>query len=321
MRNKPETGAEDKPEIKALRRKLKKQADETAKLKAAMAGTPPAQAAPFTPAPSAVPEKITYSRCVPASPAPSTTKKRDYGPSITLEEAVAGVTREASAGPGYYHIEKLAVEIEPGAAEVHQGFVPLLGNPNGSAVERIAAVCKKERIAPEDIVFLDLETTGLSMTPVFLIGTMEVASDGFRFTQYFARDYSEEASILAAFSERLKKARMVVTFNGKSFDVPFMQNRAIATGVKLATVHGHLDLLHEARRMFARKLPNCKLQTLERHVCGRSREDDIPGAEIPAAYHEFVRTGNANKIGPIIQHNLLDLLTMADLMRRMWGKG
>lgn len=247
-----------------------------------------------------------------------TLNARKRNPLVKLEDVIDGTVIPAPQGPGYYHIEKPADQLEPGAAELHSSFLPIIGYPNGTAAERIAAAINSERIAPEQILFLDLETTGLSSTPVFLIGTMECNRDGFRFKQYFARDYSEEASIITAFSEKLRKTRMVVTFNGKSFDVPFLKNRAIATHTKIAPVNAHIDLLHEARRIFRNSVPDCKLQTLEKWVCGRVREDDIPGAEIPAAYHEFVRTGNAHKISRILIHNLYDLLTMADLMQRMW---
>lgn len=246
-------------------------------------------------------------------------KTRGHGPRVTLEEAVAGVVRIAPSGPGYYHIELTGGELDPCARELHECFMPLLGHRSQAAATRISAVCNREHIAPEEVMFLDIETTGLSNTPLFLIGTMECGADGFSFKQYFARDYSEEASILSAFSQRLRDARMIVTFNGKSFDVPYMRNRAMATGVKLPHPKSHLDLLHEARRTFGRTVPNHKLQTLEQMVCGRHRVGDIPSAQIPAAYHEFVRTGNARKIGLILKHNLIDLLTMADLMSRMWG--
>lgn len=239
-------------------------------------------------------------------------------PSLTLEEIVAGVVMPAPHGPGYYHIESAAIELDPRAGEMHSEFMPLIGHPSGEAVTRIALACKAKRIAPENVLFLDLETTGLSMTPVFLIGTMECSRDGFTFKQYLARNFSEERSILSAFAERLKTAQMIVTFNGKSFDLPFLQNRAMAAGMLLPHPKSHLDLLHESRRAFGRTVPNHKLQTLEQVVCGRCREGDIPGAQIPAAYHEFVRTGNARKIGMILQHNLHDLLTMADLMGKMW---
>jgi uncharacterized protein YprB with RNaseH-like and TPR domain len=292
-------------EMGGLRRKLTKQAESKKQ------ASEPVAAAPTEP--------VVYSRTAPP-PRRTTPKLEDLGPSVALEEAVCGVCKTAPCGPGYYHIELMATELDPCACDSYTCFCPLLGHPAGEAVEQIAAVCKSERIAPEEIVFLDLETTGLSMTPVFLIGTMECCADGFAFHQYFARDYSEEASILSAFSERLKTAKMVVTFNGKSFDVPFLHNRAIATGVTLPHPKTHLDLLHEARRHFGRTTPNHKLQTLEKCICGKCREDDIPGAEIPAAYHEFVRTGNARKISQILTHNLHDLLTMADLMHHMWRR-
>lgn len=243
---------------------------------------------------------------------------RDFGPPVTLDDVVDGVVTGAPVGPGYLHIEIPAHVLEAEARLVHTRFLPITGHPDGTAVERLARACNSRQVRPDEIVFIDLETTGLSMTPVFLIGTMECGADGFVFHQYFARDYSEESSILAAYRQRMANKRLAVTFNGKSFDLPFLANRGIATGVAMREPEFHLDLLHEARRLYKKDLPNCKLQTLERHICGRERDDDIPGSEIPAAYHEFVRTGNANKIQSILTHNLYDILTMADLMCRMW---
>jgi uncharacterized protein len=81
--------------------------------------------------------------------------------------------------------------------------------------------------------------------------------------------------------------------------------------------HPHLDLLGESRRAWGRRLPNCKLQTLEHRICGRLREDDIPGHLIPEAYHEYVRTGDARQMLGVLHHNLLDLVTMADLLARL----
>ena len=78
----------------------------------------------------------------------------------------------------------------------------------------------------------------------------------------------------------------------------------------------HFDLLHESRRVWKDVLPDCRLQTLERHVCGRFRQADIPSSEVPEAYHEFVRTENAWQIVEVLNHNLLDLVTLADLMTR-----
>lgn len=295
MRNVPH---EEPTEIRSLRRKIEKKAG-------------PVPSTPSVPRP----EAIAYTRM----PTASSRSVADTGCAIRLEDAICGCVAEAPAGPGYYLIEMPARELDAEAMIVHRRLMSITGHPDGQAVQRLACVCNAERLAPEEIIFLDLETTGLgSTTPIFLVGTMECANDGLYFRQYFARDYSEEVSILAAISRRMKDSRMLVTFNGKSFDEPYLRGRAAATGIAMHTPKAHLDLLHEARGRYRRDLPNCKLQTLEQMVCGRHREDDIPGSEIPAAYHEFVRTGDARKIQSILQHNLHDLLTMADLMNRLW---
>ena len=329
LKNAPKPGLQESPEIKGLRRKLQKQtakskepgASETVSSRAAQGDNAPRTAGASLNTARNAPESIVYSRSVPASSGGARSSHvRDFGPPIVLEDEIDGVVAEAPAGPGYYLIERSADSLEADAVYLHRRFVSLTGHPDGEAVERIAEACKSKRVAPDEFLFMDLETTGLGGTPVFLVGTMECAKEGFHFRQYFARDYSEEISIVAAISERLKNTGVLVTFNGKTFDVPYLRNRAIATGVKLNHPRSHLDLLHEARRAYKDELPDCRLQTLETSVCGRSRDDDIPGSEIPEAYHEYVRTGNANRITVILLHNLYDLLTMADLMNRMWWR-
>jgi len=88
-------------------------------------------------------------------------------------------------------------------------------------------------------------------------------------------------------------------------------------GVPFAPDPAHLDLLHVCRRIWRDVLPNCRLQTLERRICGRVRTADIPGSEIPEAYHEYVRTGNALEMLDVLEHNRQDLLTLAELMVRL----
>lgn len=304
LRNAPEPCRQDSPEIQSLRRKLRKHVGEAEAARLPMRKPHVMYAVPQT--------------CSTGVDGEPTAARRDFGPPCTLTEAAEGIEVESTDGSRHYLIQKPAAALEPAAAVLHRRFLSLTGYPDGACVSRLAQVCQAERIDPEGVLFLDLETTGLGMTPVFLVGTMECGSEGFVFRQFFARDYSEEAGIVSAISKRLSETELLVTFNGKSFDVPFLQNRAVASGVRMCEARAHLDLLHEARRVFRGDVPNCKLQTLEHTICGRQRDDDIPGSEIPAAYHEFVRTGDARKIGIILMHNLYDLLTMADLMYRMW---
>ena len=111
--------------------------------------------------------------------------------------------------------------------------------------------------------------------------------------------------------------QLLVSFNGKSYDMPYLRARAAATGVAMKFEPMHVDLLHVCRRRWKDMLPDCRLQTLETHICRQQRHGDIPGSEIPNAYHRFVRTGNAAVIVEVLKHNALDLVTLADLVRRL----
>jgi uncharacterized protein YprB with RNaseH-like and TPR domain len=168
---------------------------------------------------------------------------------------------------------------------------------------------------PTRLVFLDIETLGLTATPVFLIGTLCLDEDHrFRVRQFFARNYSEEPHVLAHFAGFLRGCDGIVTFNGRSFDWPYLRDRATYHRLELGDEPEHLDLLHEARRRWRSVLPNCQLQTLEYHVAGRRRQGDLPGSMIPEAYHAYVKTGNARLMLDVIHHNALDLITMLELM-------
>mgnify|MGYP000259320193 CR=1 FL=1 len=170
------------------------------------------------------------------------------------------------------------------------------------------------RFEPEEIIFLDIETCGLSATPLFLIGLLFLKDKDFIFHQLFARDYTEEKDVISHLYNFIKKYKLLITFNGKSFDYPYIIERGIANGIDFDYKIEHIDLLHLSRRRWRRYLPDCKLQTLEKFVCRRFRSGDIPGREIPQAYQNFVRTGNARDIANILHHNLLDLLTMVEIL-------
>lgn len=181
---------------------------------------------------------------------------------------------------------------------------------------------------PESTTYLDIETCGLAGEPVFLVGLLRLREGDLRVDQWLARDYAEERALLTALWRELASARCLVTFNGKTFDVPFVAARSAVVGLfPPPPVPAHVDLLHEARRRWKRELPNCRLQTLEAIVCGRRRFGDIPGCDIPAAYHDFVRACRADDparrlrslrcMQAVLHHNALDLVTMADLAARL----
>ncbi len=166
-------------------------------------------------------------------------------------------------------------------------------------------------------LFLDLETCGLSSSPVFLAGTMFWNGEDFVLRQYFARHYGEEAALLAAVAEQAQQFELLITFNGKSYDAPFLHARALTHGVALQLPRHHLDLLHHSRRRWREELPDCRLTTLEYRVCRRRRTGDVPGEQIPGLYHEYVRNGDPWQLVPVFHHNLLDVTTMSDVLHAL----
>jgi hypothetical protein len=172
---------------------------------------------------------------------------------------------------------------------------------------------------PERALFFDTETTGLGGNMVFMLGVMRVVGDDVRLSQVFARDYREERELLWVWTEMLEASGLLVSFNGKSFDMPVLRDRLGLHGVASPDEPPHLDLLHHARRRWRGVLPDCRLQTLEWKICGRRRSGDIPGEEIPAAYHHFVRTGDASDMLTVFHHNALDLITLADVALALAG--
>ncbi len=176
-------------------------------------------------------------------------------------------------------------------------------------------------IHPSSWVFLDIETCGLTNSCVFLVGLFYFRDGQFHLEQLLARDYGEEAAMLHYLAQRMADFRLLLTFNGKSFDWPFLMDRSSIYGVSLADCERHIDVLHAARKRWRDRLPNCKLQTLERYVCKRARYGDIPGSLIPEAYHEFVKTGDARQMRDILHHNALDLFTTSEITLHLFRGG
>ncbi len=230
-----------------------------------------------------------------------------------LEELIPG--REITTGDGsFYRVLEPASSIWEDAGSLPRQYTDLI---SGSMIEQGAGM-DKLRILEEstagEICFLDLETTGLNMTPLFLAGLMYLSDEQLILDQLFARDYTEERAILCFLKEMLDSYSLLVTYNGNGFDIPFLRQRMHYHGMKLGNNCRHLDLLPVARKVLKGRTPNHKLQTLEVYLLGRKRAGDIPGCRIPGVYHDFVRSGDAGEIERVIHHNRLDLVTMIKLI-------
>ncbi|HZO32623.1 MAG TPA: ribonuclease H-like domain-containing protein, partial [Chloroflexota bacterium] len=132
----------------------------------------------------------------------------------------------------------------------------------------LARLVEPLSIDRESIVFLDTETTGLAGgtgTYVFMVGLAYFRGDRLLVRQYFMRDHAEEPAMLTALSQVLGRFEAVVTFNGKSFDVPLLLTRYTANRQRpTVPTEIHLDLLHPSRRFWREQLESCTLSTLER---------------------------------------------------------
>lgn len=174
------------------------------------------------------------------------------------------------------------------------------------------------------VLYLDTETTGLAGgtgTFAFLIGVGVHGENGFEVSQLFLPGPEHERSQLEAFAARAARARVVVTYNGASFDLPLLRARYALHRMDdpLAGV-AHLDLLPVARRLWRSRLADCTLHTVERDVLGARRSGrDVPGAEVPARYFAFLRSRDARPLRGVMEHNHDDVVALAALRTRVEG--
>ena len=237
----------------------------------------------------------------------------------TLEVFPDAVRRETSEGVCTYREVRYPLAFEVGE-------VPLtaLAQVNGDLLDLLAPREELGESTLGDLWFLDIETTGLSGagTLVFLVATARIENDeagsAVVLRQYLAESPPEEDALLEALIEdgRFAEDPVLVTYNGRSFDAPMLDERATMHR-RRAGLQGlrHLDLLHPTRLAFRGLLTSCRLGMVESEVLRMQRpSEDIPGAEVPAWYFQFLRVGDARMLRPIVEHNELDVVGMTGLL-------
>lgn len=189
--------------------------------------------------------------------------------------------------------------------------------PLAGLTERLPGLPDGAHLHPRQAVFLDTETTGLAGgtgTVVFMAGAGRVEEEALVVRQWVLAGFAGEAALMEQLAAFLGRAASVVTYNGKSFDVPLLKARARLAGVALELERlAHLDLLHPTRRAFRHQWPDCRLQTAEQRLLGRERPDDLPGAEAPGAWLALIRRGETERVHGVLEHNANDIVALAAL--------
>lgn len=195
------------------------------------------------------------------------------------------------------------------------------GELDATALRLLAPDAPAELADPRQWLFLDTETTGLAGgtgTYAFLVGIAWWDAGGLEVEQFFMREHSEEHSLLVALAERMAERRVLVTFNGKSFDWPLLETRyRLTRTIRPPTPRAHLDLLYPARNLWRLRLGSVRLGELEKHVLGWNRGADVMSGLIPEIYFNFLRGGPAQPLVPVLHHNQMDLRGLAGLSGRI----
>jgi uncharacterized protein YprB with RNaseH-like and TPR domain len=206
-------------------------------------------------------------------------------------------------------------------------LAPFLERAGGVAPASPAGLVRLTHRDPEpgpwrdsDIRILDIETLGLRGSGVvaFLVGIGRPRGDHLDVDQLLLTDLGDEAALLDAVAT-LAGGRLLVTYNGRTFDVPVLVSRCIVNRrpADIVAPAVHCDLLAPVRRLFRDRLGACTLRQAELGLLGLDRGEDVPGFEAPARFRAWLRGAPASVLEGVVRHNEIDVCATAVLAARL----
>ena len=189
-------------------------------------------------------------------------------------------------------------------------------DPAAAAEDEFSAEFPEVSPFPSTVAYFDLETTGLGAHErVAISGTLRPEGSGLRLRQHLAFDAAQERAALEATLEDFCGVERLVTYNGKTFDLPFLRKRLAWHRLPpLPEELEHLDLLLEIRKTYRRLWSDCSLGTAEIELLKKRRlGPDVPGKEVPLRFADVCAGAPVSLLTPVIRHNRVDLTSLVAL--------
>jgi uncharacterized protein len=244
---------------------------------------------------------------------------------LKVLSGIGPVSEQALKGKGYKTIEDLKRHSR--WRKQAQNFIQMIDNKEVDSTQKwlwqrlpkshpllhyLASFCQDQNFA-----IIDIETMGLSERPIILLGIAKPTKDHICTSQFLLRDIEDEPSAIWSLISQLEPNSSFITFNGRSFDIPYIKQRLAYYGLDASLDNPHFDVLHFTRRALRSKLSDCKLETVEKYI-GIKRDINIPGALVPHFYDTYLKTKNPGPLVAIVEHNKQDLLTLGTLFSKLY---
>ncbi len=240
--------------------------------------------------------------------------KKEKTQKKSIVSTLGGKLRENDEGCFYKYEKKYSLNYKHGRHCLHK--------INKCKLDNLRHLFNKEFNDPfncEDLLFIDTETTGLAGgtgTVPFMVGLGYFSENNFIVEQLFMRDFDEEFALLRELKKIISSYPVIVSFNGKSFDLPLLETRLVMNKCDKFKISFHFDLLHASRRLWS-YLNSCSLHNLENKKLNISRNNYLPGSEVPEIYFNYLQNKDPEVLRPVFKHNLIDIISLVTLLNHL----